>query len=75
MKTFTITQAQTQFDEFLDTAQHKPVRVMKDDQVVAVMVPAKDYEAMRIFYTNRLQHRLKQSAATAEAAGFNSANF
>jgi PHD/YefM family antitoxin component YafN of YafNO toxin-antitoxin module len=75
MKTFTITQAQTQFDEFFNTAQHEPVQVVKDDQVVAVMVPAKDYEAMRIFYTNRLQQRLKQSAATAEAAGFNPASF
>lgn len=55
MKTFTITQAQTQFDEFLDTAQNEPVQVMKDDQVVAVMVPAKDYEDMRLFYADRLK--------------------
>jgi len=33
------------------------------------MVSAKDYEAMRTFYADRLQHRIQQSAALAEAAG------
>ena len=49
--------------------QREPVQVMKHDRVVGVMVSAKDYEAMRLFYANRLQHRLSQSAALAEAAG------
>ena len=69
MQTFSANQAKTQFGQFLDTAQREPVQVMKHDRVVGVMVSAKDYEAMRLFYANRLQHRLSQSAALAEAAG------
>ena len=69
MQTFSANQAKTQFGQFLDTVQREPVQVMKHDRVVGVMVSAKDYEAMRLFYANRLQHRLLQSAALAEAAG------
>jgi prevent-host-death family protein len=69
MQSFTANQAKTQFGQFLDTAQREPVQVLKHDRVVGVLVPAKDYEAMRTFYADRLQHRLQQSAALAEAAG------
>jgi prevent-host-death family protein len=69
MQSFTANQAKTQFGQFLDTAQREPVQVLKHDRVVGVMVSAKDYEAMRTFYADRLQHRLQQSAALAEAAG------
>jgi prevent-host-death family protein len=69
MQSFTANQAKTQFGQFLDTAQREPVQVMKHDRVVGVMVSAKDYEAMRTFYADRLQHRIQQSAALAEAAG------
>ena len=71
MQSFTANQAKTQFGQFLDTAQREPVQVMKHDRVVGVMVSAKDYEAMRLFYADRLQHRLAQSAQLAEAAGLN----
>ena len=69
MQSFTANQAKTQFGQFLDTAQREPVQVMKHDRVVGVMVSAKDYEAMRLFYADRLQHRLAQSAQLAETAG------
>jgi PHD/YefM family antitoxin component YafN of YafNO toxin-antitoxin module len=69
MQSFTANQAKTQFGQFLDTAQREPVQVMRHDRVVGVMVSAKDYEAMRLFYADRLQHRLAQSAQLAEAAG------
>jgi len=69
MQSFTANQAKTQFGQFLDTAQREPVQVMKHDRVVGVMVSAKDYEAMRLFYADRLQHRIAQSAQLAEAAG------
>ncbi len=69
MQSFTANQAKTQFGQFLDTAQREPVQVLKHDRVVGVMVSAKDYEAMRLFYADRLQHRLAQSAQLAEAAG------
>ena len=69
MQSFTANQAKTQFGQFLDTAQREPVQEMKHDRVVGVMVSAKDYEAMRTFYADRLQHRIQQSAALAEAAG------
>lgn len=69
MQSFTANQAKTQFGQFLDTAQREPVQVLKHDRVVGVMVSAKDYEAMRTFYADRLQHRLAQSAQLVEAAG------
>ena len=69
MQSFTANQAKTQFGQFLDTAQREPVQVMKHDRVVGVMVSAIDYEAMRTFYADRLQHRLAQSALLAETAG------
>ena len=69
MQTFSANQAKTQFGHFIDLAQREPVRVMRHDRVVGVMVSAQDYEAMRAFYANRLQHTMTESAATAEQAG------
>lgn len=69
MQTFSANQAKTQFGHFIDLAQREPVRVMRRDRVVGVMVSAQDYEAMRAFYANRLQHTLRQTAAAAEQAG------
>jgi hypothetical protein len=37
------------------------------------MVSAEDYEAMRAFYANRLQHTLTQTAEHAQKAGLTSA--
>lgn len=69
MQTFTANQARTHFGEFLDLAQREPVRVMRRDRVVGVMVSAQDYEAMRAFYADRLQNTLNQTAAQAQAQG------
>jgi prevent-host-death family protein len=69
MQSFTANQAKTQFGQFIDAAQREPVRVLKHDRVIGVMVSVKDYEAMRLFYADRLQHRLSQSTALAKAAG------
>jgi PHD/YefM family antitoxin component YafN of YafNO toxin-antitoxin module len=69
MQTFSANQAKTQFGHFIDLAQREPVRVMRRDRVVGVMVSAQDYEAMRAFYANRLQHTLERTAAEAEKAG------
>ncbi|MDB5813180.1 MAG: hypothetical protein JWM03_1191 [Rhodocyclales bacterium] len=69
MQTFTANEAKTRFGEFIDLAQKEPVRVMRRDRVVGVMVSASDYEAMRAFYANRLQHTLKQTATEARAQG------
>ena len=69
MRTFTANEAKTQFGQFIDLAQREPVRVMRHDRVVGVMVSAEDYEAMRQFYANRLQHTLVASSALAEQAG------
>lgn len=69
METFTANQAKTHFGEFIDRAQKAPVRVMRRDRVVGVMVSAEDYEAMRAFYADRLQHTLQRSADTAATAG------
>lgn len=69
MQTFSANQAKTQFGQFIDLAQREPVRVMRHDRVVGVMVSAQDYEAMRAFYANRLQHTLAETATQAQAAG------
>lgn len=69
MQTFTANEAKTRFGEFLDRAQREPVRVMRHDRVVGVMVSAQDYEAMRAFYANRLQHTLDEAADAAARAG------
>ena len=62
-------QTQAQFDAFIDMAQKEPVRVMQCGRVVGVMVSAGAYEAMRVFYADRLAHTLDQTAAQAAAAG------
>lgn len=69
MQTFSANEAKTRFGEFLDLAQREPVRVMRHERTVGVMVSAQDYEAMRAFYANRLQHTLRESANAAAAAG------
>ena len=69
MQSFTADEAKTCFGEFLDSAQREPVRVMRHDRVVGVMVSAQDYEAMRAFYADRLQHTLGATAAAAVGAG------
>lgn len=69
MRTFTANEAKTRFGEFIDLAQREPVRVMRRDRVVGVMVSASDYEAMRAFYANRLQHTLNQTAQYAQSQG------
>lgn len=69
MRTFTASQAKTRFGEFLDLAQREPVRVMRHDRVVGVMVNAADYEAMRAFYANRLIATFDESAQSAKNAG------
>ncbi|WP_269531782.1 type II toxin-antitoxin system prevent-host-death family antitoxin [Chitinimonas sp. BJYL2] len=73
MQTFTANEAKTRFGEFIDLAQREPVRVMRRDRVVGVMVSAADYEAMRAFYADRLRHTLDQSAARAQEQGLTDA--
>jgi hypothetical protein len=41
------------------------VRVLRHDRVIGVMVSAQDYEAMRVFYANRLAQNLSNSATQA----------
>ena len=69
MRTFTANEAKTRFGEFLKQAQREPVRVTRRDRVVAVMVSARDYDAMRVFYADRLRGTLRESAEAAARAG------
>lgn len=69
MQSFTANEAKTRFGEFLDRVQREPVGVLKHDRLVGVMVSAQDFEAMRAFYADRLQHRLDESAQAATRAG------
>lgn len=69
MQTYTANEAKTRFGEFLDKVQREPVRVMRHDRVVGVMVSAEDYEAMRAFYADRLLKTMDETATAAERAG------
>lgn len=69
MQTFTANEAKTRFGEFLDRVQREPVRVMRHERVVGVMVSAQDYEAMRAFYANRLLQTMDKTAENAAQAG------
>lgn len=69
MRTYSAHQARNHFGELLDLAQHEPVRVMRRDRVVGVMVSWQDYEAMRAFYAQRLLHRFEDAATFAVDAG------
>lgn len=69
MQSMTANEAKTQFGHFIDLAQREPVRVLRRDRVVGVMVSAQDYDAMRAFYANRLQHTLVDMADQAQRAG------
>ena len=69
MQTFSANQVKTQFGQFIDLAQREPVRVVRRDRVVGVMVSAQDYEAMQNFYANRLQHTLARMADRALSLG------
>lgn len=73
MQSFTANEAKTRFGEFIDLAQRAPVRVLRRDRVVGVMVSAQDYEAMRAFYANRLQQTLDQAANAAATQSMNQA--
>jgi prevent-host-death family protein len=65
----TANEAKTRFGEFLDRVQREPVAVMRHDRMVGVMVSAQDFEAMRAFYANRLQHSLNEAEDAAARAG------
>jgi prevent-host-death family protein len=69
MQTYTANEAKTHFGEFLDKVQREPVRVMRHDRVVGVMVSAEDYEAMRAFYADRLLKTMDDAADAAARAG------
>ena len=71
MKTFTANEAKTRFGEFIDRVQREPVRVMRHDRVVGVMVSAEDYEEMRVFYADRLKRSMTESAEKAAESGLN----
>lgn len=69
MQRMTADQAKTQFDVLINKAQLQPVQVIDNDRVVAVMVPASDYEDMRAFYVARLIRTMARTAGEAAAAG------
>jgi prevent-host-death family protein len=62
----TANEAKTRFGELLDAAQREPVRITRHQRVVGVMVSAQDYEAMRAFFANRLQHTMLETGVLSE---------
>ena len=69
MQTVTANEAKTRFGEFIERVQREPVGVMRHDRMVGVMVSVQDYQAMRAFFANRLQHSLNEAADAAASAG------
>jgi len=69
MQTVTANQAKTQFGAFIDMAQKAPVRVMRHERVVGVMVSPEDYEAMRALFADRLVRTMDRTASQASQAG------
>ena len=69
MESSTANESKVRFGEFIDRAQRGPVQVTRRDRVVGVMVSAQDYDAMRAFYANRLQHTLNAAGEQAAAQG------
>ncbi len=69
MQTVTANQAKTQFGAFIDMAQKAPVRVMRHERVVGVMVSPEDYEAMRAFFADRVVRTMDRAASQASQAG------
>lgn len=69
MLTMTANEAKTRFGELLDRAQREPVCVMRHNRVSGIMVGPQDYEAMRVFYADRLRQTLDESAIAAARAG------
>lgn len=69
MQTVTANEAKTRFGELIDRVQREPVRVMRHNRVVGVMVSAEDYAAMREFYADRLARTLRETAREAAEKG------
>lgn len=70
MQTSTANEAKTRFGEFIDRAQREPVRVMRHERVVGVVVSAQDFDAVHAFYADRLRTNLRASATDAAKSGF-----
>jgi len=73
MKSMTANEAKTRFGEFIDIAQREPVRVLRHDRVVGVMVSPNDYEKMREWYADRLIRTMDAVADKAAALGLTEA--
>ena len=69
MQTMSSNEAKIHFGQFIDAAQREPVRVMRHDRVVGVMVSAQDYSSMQAFYANRLLHTLAEAGEYATRQG------
>lgn len=69
MQSYTANEASTRFGEILEQAQREPVRLLRHNQVVGVVVSNEDYEAMRAFYADRLLKTMKEAALEAKRAG------
>ena len=69
MQTYTTGEAQAHFDEFIETAQHDPVRVTHNERAVGVMMSAEHFEVMHSFYADRLRSNLRNNAANATNCG------
>ena len=72
MQIYTANEAKTHFGKMLDAAQRGPVQVTRHKRVVGVMVSAEDYDAMRVYYKNRMLQTMKETAAEAKEEALSS---
>ena len=69
MPTITAQEPKSNFSELLDHAQREPVRVTRRGHVVGVVISPAGYEAMRVFYAERLLDTMSKVGKMAEQHG------
>lgn len=69
MNTISATEAKQNFAALLDEAQRHPVIIRRQKRDIAVMVPMKDYEALKKLRADRLQRSMQEASAIAAANG------
>jgi antitoxin YefM len=69
MQYVTVTEAKQTFSAVLDTAQHEPVVIRKQNRDVAVMISMRDYERLRRINIEEFQRFCKKVSEEAAAKG------
>jgi prevent-host-death family protein len=69
MQTVSATHAKQNFAALLDQSQREPVRIQRHERDIAVLVSAKEYEAIRQLRAQELIRLTEQTGRYAESQG------